>query len=215
MFSNPSVAARRALSSNESISRHLREDGRDQSGFTITAEVTGGAANAFTSPGAVSVDVIVANPAITQDTFVVLEDGTPIQFRESTNNILDDLLVSDTTTSAGRSGLTILAVDPITHKTQGIIEQKGGKSMKLYQGSEGGVVTAVHEEKMEMPAWECGVGKEETLFHRVLDDEAHHHHHHDHQEEDMQNVSRHLALYRAYTFSILCFNSNTFVYCIG
>lgn len=190
----PSVAARRALNSRDNISRHIRADERDASGFTITAEVGGGATNTFTSPDTISVDVVMAKPAITQDTYIVLENGNPIQFKDSPNNILDDLLVSDTTTPEGRSGLTILAVDPITHKTQGIVEQKGGKSMMLHQGSDGGVITAMEEEKVKAPAWECGVGKEETLFHRALENEVHHHHHAHEEEEETHDVSPRLAI---------------------
>ena len=174
LLGNTSVDARRVLHSDENISRHIRTHEREASHFTITAEVNQGNNDiAFASSETILVDVIKAKPAITQDTYIVLADGTSIRFEDS-SNILDDLLVSDTTTSAGRSGLTVLAVDPITHKTQGIIEQKGHKPMKLHQGSDGGVATVVEEENMEAPAWECGVGKEDHLQHGEHDHEESH-----------------------------------------
>ena len=197
MFGKPPVAARLALSPNENISQHVSANRGASGGFTITAQLSGGMANALTSSEAVSVDVVNAKPAVTLDTYIVLDDGTPIQFRDSANNILDDLLVSDVTTSAGRSGLAILAVNPLTHQTQGIIEQKGGKSMKLYQEGDGGFITVVEEEKIDMPAWECGVGKEEqTLFHRTLEDEVHDHHGHE------ERHTKHVSFITNYVFVI-------------
>ena len=65
--------------------------------------------------------------------------------------------------------------------------------MMLHQGSDGGVITAMEEEKVKAPAWECGVGKEETLFHRALENEVHHHHH-AHEEEETHDVSPRLAI---------------------
>ncbi|KAL7507478.1 hypothetical protein ACHAXN_004659 [Cyclotella atomus] len=171
---------RRVLRSNENIAAHIRAQ-EESSRFTITAEVQG-SANSFTS-STVSIDVVKAHPAITEDTSILLADGSIIRFGEQLNS-LDTLLVSDITTSSGRSGLSILAVDPVTHETQGIIEQKGAKSMTLHQGSDGGVATATEEEKMEMPAWECGVGKDDSLFHRALEEEEHAHHDHEHERDD-------------------------------
>lgn len=176
VLGSPSVDARRVLHSDENISRHIRAHDRDASHFTITAEVNN--AVAFTSSETILVDVVRAKPAIAQDTYIVLADGTSIQFEDS-SIILDDLLVSDTTTSAGRSGLTILAVDPVTHRTQGIVEQKGYNSMKFHQESDGGFATIVEEERMEAPTWECGVGKED---HSGFDG-------HDHEELHEHEVS--------------------------
>jgi hypothetical protein len=100
-------------------------------------------------------------------------------------------LVSDVTTSAGRSGLTILAVDPITREMQGVTQLPDGGTMKIRQGSDGGVVSAVEEEEMAMPAWEEDVedfampardeGAEdyENLFNRALLEEHNHSHEHE------------------------------------
>ena len=201
MFRELLVAARITLGSDENISKHVHANRRDASGFTITAEISRDATNTFTSSKTISVDVVKAKPAVTQDTYIMLDDDTPIQLRDSTNNILDDLLVSDVTTTAGRSGLTILAVNPITNKTQGIVEQKGGKSMKLRQESNGGLITAVEEESMDMPKWECGVGKDETLFHRTLEDEIDEHH--GHEEKHTQHVSS-ISLFELTCCPFLC-----------
>lgn len=174
--SGSSFHERRVLRSNENIAAHILAVGDSSPRFTITAEAPEDDINAFTSSSTVSMDVVRATPAITQDTYIELADGTPIRFGDS-SIVLDTLLVSDTTTSAGRSGLTILAVDPITQETQGVVEQKGRKSLTLRQGADGGVATVSEEEKMEVPAWECGVGHhDDTLLNRALEEESHHEH---------------------------------------
>ena len=118
-------------------------------------------------------DVVEASPAITADTVLLSDDG-PIRFGD-TKNSLDTLLVSDTSTSIGRSGLTILAVDQ-KGRMQGLVEQSG-KSMQFSQGVGNSVVMAEEEEVMMQPDWECGVGKQESLFIRHLEED---HHGHDH-----------------------------------
>ena len=68
-------------------------------------------------------------------------------------------------TTASVDGLTVLAVDPLTHETQGVAEGKKGSYLKIHQGDGNGMVEATVDEKIEAPRWECGVGKEESLFH--------------------------------------------------
>lgn len=157
---------RRTLRSNESIASHVSDA---QDGFTITAQHYDAKHKAFASNN-ISIDVIQARPAITPDTSIVLPDGSFITFGGSPNNMLETILVSDTTTSSGRSSLTIIAVDPITHETKGVMEHQDGQSIKIYQGGNGGVVSASKEEKMEMPSWECGVGRAEHLHHEGLEE---------------------------------------------
>ena len=86
---------------------------------------------------------------------------------DSSNRPLDVLLVSDTTSTAASEGLTVLAVDPLSHETHGVAEGREGMFLKIHQGngSGNGMVEAVVEDKREAPCWECGVGKEERLFH--------------------------------------------------
>eukprot|EP00804_Cyclotella_cryptica_P008412 CCRYP_003932-RD/>CCRYP_003932-RD protein AED:0.26 eAED:0.31 QI:423/0.87/0.88/1/0.5/0.33/9/0/936 len=195
---------RRVLLPNERIADIIRHktvvDARDALRFTITATVRGrhGSdasnlskfADSTSKPSTVSMDVIEALPAITPDTHILLSDGTSLRFGDSSNT-LSTLLVSDTTTSTGRSGLTVLAVDPITREMQGVMEQKGSRSMKIRQGRDGGVVTATEAEEMAMPAWECGVGNDDTLFHRVLEEEEEDHHHDDHGHEHNHEHDQH------------------------
>ena len=199
-----SEAHRRVLLSNETVADFVGAG--DQPRFTITVQVQGpdDAGNSSfwdvnLEPQTISMDVIEAQPAITADTYIVSEDGTRIRFGDSSNS-LATLLVSDVTTSAGRSGLTILAVDPITREMQGVTQLPDGGTMKILQGSDGGVVSAVEEGEMAMPAWEEDVedfampardeGAEdyENLLNRVR---VHHDNdHNNHHDAFDRNISR-------------------------
>lgn len=178
----------RVFLNNESIANYIDEG--DTRHFTITAHVQGHADTPNSSPfwetgleaNTISIDVIKAFPAITPDTFILSADGTQRRFGDSGNS-LDTILVSDVTTSAGRSGLAILAVNPLTHEMNGILEKKGSKLMKIHQGNRGGVVMATDEDEVAMPAWECGVRQAPNLFHRLLEED------HGHHDEHVQKVS--------------------------
>ena len=151
-FSSVDVHGRRILRSNESIANHIAATSSHapNNRFTITAQLDDddNNHNVFTS-NTISIDVIQASSAITPDTSIVLSDGRSIKFRDSSNNNLDSLLVSDTTTTS--NGLIILAVDPFTHETQGVVEDEAGRSVKIHQNGRGGVVEARREEKLMAP----------------------------------------------------------------
>jgi hypothetical protein len=188
---------RRVLRYDESIADYTFSysfvDGQDPLHFTIKAELNGPDDKPFTSSAnnspteIISIDVITAIPAITAETYVQLANGTSVQLDDKFTS-LNALLVSDTTTAAGRSGITIIAIDPITHETRGITEQKGRNSIKIHQAGDGGIVKAVEEEIMEAPRWECGVGKEINLL-------AEHHQSHHRKHESRDHVSSMLNKY--------------------
>eukprot|EP00956_Cyclotella_meneghiniana_P038290 scaffold151724_cov50-Cyclotella_meneghiniana.AAC.1 len=210
-FSSVDVYGRPILRSNESIANHIAATSSDapNNRFTITAQLDDddNNHNGFAS-NTISIDVIQASSAITPDTSIVLSDGRSIKFRDSSNNNLDSLLVSDTTTTS--NGLIILAVDPFTHETQGVVEDESGRSIKIHQNGRGGVVEARREEKLVAPHWECGLGKSEEesnlFFHNDGDlheteereeehrrglERDHEHHHHEHHHHDDHHHHHH------------------------
>lgn len=182
---------RRIFQPHENIADFIRQatsaNEHEPARFTITAQVQEGpfseSAIARSSPlkksesksATLTMDVMVATPAVTSATQIVLPDGSSSRLGDP-SLFLNTLLVSDTVAASGHSGVTILTIDQKTNDLYGITENAQSRVIKIRQAAQKGIVTAMEDDVRKMPAWECAVGKagaEATLFHRDLQESRH------------------------------------------
>jgi hypothetical protein len=179
-------AGNRILTHTDNIGQTVREQRANKNAsFSIQANADDGTTVSFNVKEA-------TNPAVTPATTVKVDgDESPIGDR-----VLHTLLVSDDS-----SAFALLAVDPLTDDTQGIVQVKGKKPYKVSQskGDNGGKAKAEEDTNAAPPAWSCGVSHGNPFGRKLHEDEhevhdiEHDNHEHDNHLEHIENAVESLS----------------------